>query len=118
MSIFICYIQSKICIYSDVKICRYGCRYVKIRFKFPGKSDFSDLQFRTQKNWLDCEEFRKLEKSCDNIVMKNEKDQNKDFLDMRGKKKIPVKVYEALRSTGAQPARMYGLAKVHKKKPL
>ena len=49
-------------------------------------SDFSDLHSRTQKNWLDCEEFRKLEKSCDNIVMKNEKDQNKDFLDMRKKK--------------------------------
>ena len=31
----------------------------------------------------------------------------------KGKK--PVKVYEALRSTGAQPARLYGLAKVHKK---
>ena len=34
---------------------------------------------------------------------------------MRKKGKIPVKVYEALRSTGAQPARLYGLAKVHKK---
>ena len=28
---------------------------------------------------------------------------------------MPVKVYEALRSTGAQPARLYGLAQVHKK---
>ena len=34
---------------------------------------------------------------------------------MRKKGKIPVKVYEALRSTGAQPAKSYGLAKVHKK---
>ena len=34
---------------------------------------------------------------------------------MRKKGKIPVKVYEALSSTGAQPARLYGLAKVHKK---
>ena len=34
---------------------------------------------------------------------------------MRKKRKIPVKVYEALRSTGAQPARLFGLDKVHKK---
>ena len=47
--------------------------------------------------------------------MKNEKELNKELLDMRKKGKIPVKVYEALRSTGAQPARLYGLAKVHKK---
>ena len=31
------------------------------------------------------------------------------------KGKIPVKFYKALRSTGAQPARLYGLAQVHKK---
>ena len=47
--------------------------------------------------------------------MKNEKELNKELFDMRKKGKIPVKVYEALRSTGAQPARLYGLAKVHKK---
>ena len=34
---------------------------------------------------LDCEQFRKLEKSCDNIVMKNEKELNKELLDMRKK---------------------------------
>ena len=34
---------------------------------------------------------------------------------MRKKGKIPVKVYEALRSSGAQPARLHELAKVHKK---
>ena len=32
---------------------------------------------------VDCEQFRKLEKSCDNIVMKNEKELNKELLDMR-----------------------------------
>ena len=64
---------------------------------------------------LVCKQFRKLEKSCDNIVMKNEKELNKELLDMRKKWKIPVQVYQALRSTGAQPARLYGLAKVHKK---
>ena len=55
-----------------------------------------------------------LEKNCDNIVMKNEKELNKELLDMRKKGKIPVKIYEAL-STGAQPAKLYGLAKVNKK---
>ena len=32
---------------------------------------------------LDCEQLRKREKSCDNIVMKNEKELNKELLDMR-----------------------------------
>ena len=48
--------------------------------------------------------------------MRNEKELNKELLDMRKKGKIPVKVYKALRSTGAKPARLYGLAKVHKKR--
>ena len=47
--------------------------------------------------------------------MKNDKELNKELLDMRKKGKIPVKVYEALMSTGAQPARLNGLDKVHKK---
>ena len=63
----------------------------------------------------DCEKLRKLEKSWDCIVMKYEKEPNKKLLDMRKKGKIPVKVYETLRSTGGQPARLYGLFKVHKK---
>ena len=50
--------------------------------------------------------------------MKNREELNKNLLDMRKKGKIPVNVYEALRSTGAQPARINGLAKVHKKNPL
>ena len=40
---------------------------------------------------------------------------NKGLLDMKKKGKIPVKVYEALMSTGAQPESLCGLAKVHKK---
>ena len=47
--------------------------------------------------------------------MKNEKKLNKELLDIRKKGKIPIRVYETLRSTGAQPARLYVLAKVHKK---
>ena len=34
---------------------------------------------------------------------------------MRGKQKTPFNVYEALRSTGEQQTRLYGLANVHKK---
>ena len=64
---------------------------------------------------LDCEQFRKLEKSFDNILMKNEKKTKQRTFGYEGKRKIPVKVYEALRSTGAQPAMLYGLAKVDKK---
>ena len=41
---------------------------------------------------LDGKQFRKLEKSFVNIVMKNEKELNKKFLDMRKKGKIPVNV--------------------------
>ena len=67
------------------------------------------------KKVLGCDQFRKLEKGCDSIVMKNEKEPNKHLLDMRKKGKIPVKVYEALRYTGVQTPRLYGLAKVHKK---
>ena len=67
---------------------------------------------------LDCEQFKKLEKNRDNIGRKYEKKLNKEQLDMRKKRKIPVKIYEALMSTGAQPARLYGLAKVQKKKHL
>ena len=39
---------------------------------------------------LDSEQFRKLEKNCDNIVMKNEKELNEELLDMRKKGKMPV----------------------------
>ena len=65
---------------------------------------------------LDYKQFRKLEKNCDNIILTNEKELNKEHLDMRKIGKIPVKVYKALRSTGAQLAGLYGLAKVHKKR--
>ena len=47
--------------------------------------------------------------------MKIEEELNKEFLDKRKKGKISVKVFEALRSTRAHPARLYGLAKVLKK---
>ena len=47
--------------------------------------------------------------------MKIEKELNKKRLDIEKKRNIPFKVYGALMSTGAQPARLYRLAKVHQK---
>ena len=44
---------------------------------------------------LYCEQFRKIERSCDNIVTKNEKQLKKKLLDLRKKEKITVKIYEA-----------------------
>ena len=39
---------------------------------------------------------------------------NKELLAMKKKDKISEALYTRFRSTGAQPARLYGLAKVHK----
>ena len=39
---------------------------------------------------------------------------NKELLAMKKKDEISEALYTRLRSTGAQPARLYGLAKVHK----
>ena len=63
---------------------------------------------------LDCEQLTTLEKNRDKIIRKKEKELNKEFLDKWEKIKIPVKVYGASRPTGAQPTRLYGLAKIHK----
>ena len=46
--------------------------------------------------------------------MKIEKDINKELLAMKKKNEISEKLYTSLRSTGAQPVRLYGLAKVYK----
>ena len=48
--------------------------------------------------------------------MKNEK--QKKTYGYEEKREDTVKVYEASRSTGAQPERLYGLAKVNKKETL
>ena len=46
--------------------------------------------------------------------MKIEKDINKELLVMKKNDETSEALYTRLRSTGAQPARLYGLAKVHK----
>ena len=46
--------------------------------------------------------------------MKNETDINKELLAMKKRDQISEALYTRWRSTGAQPARLYRLAKVHK----
>ena len=46
--------------------------------------------------------------------MKIEKDINKELLARKKRDKFSETLYTTLRSTGEQPVRLYGLAKVHK----
>ncbi|XP_063713937.1 uncharacterized protein LOC134841828 [Symsagittifera roscoffensis] len=64
---------------------------------------------------LQSEQFSEKPGLTDSVVMKIEKDINKELLAMKKKDEIDEALYSRLRSTGGQPARLYGLAKVHKK---
>ena len=48
------------------------------------------------------------------MIIKVLKDINKELLATKEKNEISYALYTRLRSTEAQPARLYGLAKVHK----
>ena len=63
---------------------------------------------------LDSNQFSKSKGTSDAIVLKIERDINKELLAMRKKDEISEGLYTRMRSTGGQPARLYGLAKVHK----
>ena len=63
---------------------------------------------------LQAEQFSERKNLADSVIMKNEKDINKELLAIKKKDEISEALYTRLRSTGAQPARLYGLAKVHK----
>ena len=63
---------------------------------------------------LDSNQFSKSKGTSDAIVLKIERDINKELLAMRKKDEIRESLYTRMRSTGGQPARLYGLAKVHK----
>ena len=74
---------------------------------------------KTLKNLLQAEQFSEKKNLTDSLIMKIENETNKELLAMKKKDKISEALYTRLRSTGAQPARLYGLAKVHKQgKPL
>ena len=66
------------------------------------------------KDLLQAEQFSERKNLTDSVIMKIEKDINKELLAMKKKDKISKAMYNRLRSTGAQPARLYGLAKLHK----
>ena len=66
------------------------------------------------KDLLQAEQFSERKKLTDSVIMKIEKDINKNLLAMKKKDEISEAMYKRLRSTGAQPARLYGLAKVRK----
>ena len=63
---------------------------------------------------LQAEQFSARKNLIDSVIMKIEKDIKKQLLAMKKKDEISEAMYNRLRSTGAQPARPYGLAKVHK----
>ena len=63
---------------------------------------------------LQAEQFSERKNLTDSVIIKTEKDINKELLAMKKKDEISEALCTSLRSTGAQPARLYGLAKVHK----
>ncbi|XP_063727458.1 uncharacterized protein LOC134855008 [Symsagittifera roscoffensis] len=63
---------------------------------------------------LDSNQFSKSKGTSDAIVLKIEREINKKLLAMRKKDEISESLYTRMRSTGGQPARLYGLTKVHK----
>ena len=63
---------------------------------------------------LDSNQFSKSKGTGDAIVLKIERDINRELLAMRKKDEISESLYTRIRSTGGQPARLHGLAKVHK----
>ena len=66
------------------------------------------------KDLLQAEQFSERKNLTDSVIMKVEKDINKELLAMKKKDEISEALYRKLRSTGAQTARLYGLAKVRK----
>ena len=66
------------------------------------------------KGLLQAEQFSERKNLTDSVIMKIEKDISKELLAMKKKDEIIEAMYNRLRSTGAQPARLYRLAKIHK----
>ena len=69
---------------------------------------------KKRKDLIQAEQLIERKNLTDSVIIKIEKDINREFLDMKKKDEISEALYARLRSTGAQPARQYGLAKVHK----
>ena len=56
----------------------------------------------------------KKDATTDEVILKIEKEHNKELLAMNKRDKMKDQLYSKMRSKGGQPARLYGLAKVHK----
>ena len=70
-----------------------------------------------RRNWkifLQEEQVSERKNLTDILIIKVEKDIIKELLAMKKKDEISEALYTRLRSTGAHPARLYGLAKPHK----
>ena len=64
---------------------------------------------------LDSNQFSESKGTSDAIILKIERDINKEMLAIRKKDEISENLYTRMKFTGKQPARLNGLAKVHKK---
>ena len=65
-------------------------------------------------SFLQSAQFAKKDATTDEVILKVEKELNKELLAMNKRDKISDQLYSKMRSTGRQPARLYGLAKVDK----
>ena len=64
---------------------------------------------------LQSAQFVKKDATTDEVILKIEKELNKELLAMNKRDEIIyIHLYSKMRPTGGQPARLYGLAKVHK----
>ena len=64
------------------------------------------------KSLLQSAQFLKTDATTDEVILKIEKELNKKLLAMNKRDEISDQLYSKMRSTGGQPARLYGLAKV------
>ena len=64
---------------------------------------------------LTSDQFQQINGEKDDIVITNEKQINNSLQQLMKQGKSSDKIYQRFRSTESQPARLYGLAKVHKK---
>ena len=64
---------------------------------------------------LNSDQFQTIHGPKDDIVIKDEKQIKNSLQQLMKQGKISDKIYQRLWSTGSQPARLYDLAKVHKK---
>ena len=59
-------------------------------------------------------QFEKKDATTDEVILKIEKELNKELPAMNKRDEIGDQLYSKMRSKGGQPARLYGLAKLHK----